>query len=192
LVSLVKGLKIGKYDDAEEPFMGPLIHSREVERTLKMQEKLLAEGAGALVEGRRLQEGMPFLTPALLDVTQLYFDQKLPDEEVFGPQLKLIRVKTLEEAVNVANDTKFGLSSAIFSEDRAEYDYCVTNVRAGLLNWNKMTTGASGMAPFGGCGLSGNHRPAGFYAADYCAYPVASMEQEGLSLPERVVPGVSI
>lgn len=192
LVTLVKGLKIGKYDDAEEPFMGPLIHNREVARALEMQEKLLAQGAVVLVEGRRLDDYRPFLTPAILDVTSIYFDENLPDEEVFGPQLKIIRVKTLKEAVKVANDTRFGLSSAIFSEDRAEYDYCVAHLRAGLLNWNKMTTGASGMAPFGGCGLSGNHRPAGFYAADYCAYPVASMEQGELSLPEKTVPGVKM
>lgn len=192
LANMAKALKIGVYDDADEPFMGPLIHNREVNKALAMQASLQEAGAEIVLEGARLDEVRPFLSPAILDVTSVYLAGKLEDKEIFAPQLKIIRVKSLEEAVKVANDTKFGLSSAIFSEDRAEYDYCVANLRAGLLNWNKMTTGASGMAPFGGCGLSGNHRPAGFYAADYCAYPVASMEQPSLSLPEKLAPGVSV
>jgi len=53
-----------------------------------------------------------------------------------------------------------------------------SEIRAGIVNWNRPTNGASSAAPFGGVGLSGNHRPAAFYAADYCAYPVASNEME--------------
>ena len=49
-------------------------------------------------------------------------------------------------------------------------------IRAGVANWNRPTTGAAGTAPFGGLGDSGNHRPSAYYAADYCAYPVASFE----------------
>jgi len=49
-------------------------------------------------------------------------------------------------------------------------------VRAGVVNWNRPTTGASSAAPFGGIGASGNHRPSAFYAADYCAFPVAGLE----------------
>jgi succinylglutamic semialdehyde dehydrogenase len=47
-----------------------------------------------------------------------------------------------------------------------------------VINWNRPTNGASSAAPFGGVGLSGNHRPSAYYAADYCAYPVASNEME--------------
>ena len=49
-------------------------------------------------------------------------------------------------------------------------------MRAGVVNWNRPTTGASSSAPFGGIGGSGNHRPSAFYAADYCAFPVAGLE----------------
>jgi len=52
------------------------------------------------------------------------------------------------------------------------------NIRAGVVNWNKPTNGAPSSAPFGGVGLSGNHRPSAYYAADYCAYPVVSSEAE--------------
>ena len=47
-----------------------------------------------------------------------------------------------------------------------------------MVNWNKPTNGAPSTAPFGGIGLSGNHRPSAYYAADYCAYPVTSSEAE--------------
>jgi succinylglutamic semialdehyde dehydrogenase len=58
------------------------------------------------------------------------------------------------------------------------YDKFWANVRAGVINWNKPTNGAPSSAPFGGIGLSGNHRPSAFYAADYCAYPVTSSEAD--------------
>ncbi|MEP2495297.1 MAG: aldehyde dehydrogenase family protein, partial [Parasphingorhabdus sp.] len=60
------------------------------------------------------------------------------------------------------------------------YEQYWSNSRAGIVNWNKMTVGASSEAPFGGIGLSGNHRPSAYYAADYCAYPVVSLESENI------------
>ena len=59
-----------------------------------------------------------------------------------------------------------------------DYDVFWANIRAGVINWNKPTNGASSAMPFGGVGLSGNHRPSAYYAADYCAYPVASTEAD--------------
>jgi succinylglutamic semialdehyde dehydrogenase len=60
-----------------------------------------------------------------------------------------------------------------------------------VINWNTATTGASGKAPFGGVKKSGNYRPSGYYAADYCSYPVASMENEELSLSNTQIPGIT-
>ena len=67
-----------------------------------------------------------------------------------------------------------------------------SRIRAGVVNWNRQTTGASGKLPFGGVGKSGNHRPAGYFAADYCSYPVASIEAEQLAMPESTLPGITI
>ena len=58
------------------------------------------------------------------------------------------------------------------------YDRFWAAVRAGVINWNAPTNGAPSKAPFGGIGLSGNHRPSAYYAADYSAYPVTSSEAE--------------
>lgn len=63
-------------------------------------------------------------------------------------------------------------------------------IRAGIVNWNKPITGASSAAPFGGIGASGNHRASAYYAADYCAYPVSSVEAEQVVLPATLSPGL--
>jgi len=80
-----------------------------------------------------------------------------------------------------ANATRFGLAAGLIGGDRALYERFWAMSRAGVVNWNRPTTGASSAAPFGGIGLSGNHRPSAYYAADYCAYPVASLESDDLA-----------
>ena len=88
------------------------------------------------------------------------------------------QVDDLDEAIVEANNTRFGLSASLVGGSPQDYSRFWASVRAGIVNWNQPTNGASSKAPFGGLGLSGNHRPAAFYAADYCAYPVASAELE--------------
>ena len=65
------------------------------------------------------------------------------------------------------------------------YDRFWANVRAGVINWNRPTNGAPSNAPFGGVGMSGNHRPSAYYAADYCAYPVTSVEADSARGDDR-------
>jgi succinylglutamic semialdehyde dehydrogenase len=60
-----------------------------------------------------------------------------------------------------------------------------------VLNWNRQTTGASGAAPFGGVGQSGNHRPAGYYAADYSAWPMASLIASGAVKDDEAIVGLA-
>jgi succinylglutamic semialdehyde dehydrogenase len=112
--------------------------------------------------------------------------------EIFGPLLQVIRVRDFDEAIREANNTRYGLAAALFSDDRGLYETFFRKIRAGVVNWNRPTTGASGALPFGGIGASGNHRPSGFVAVDYCAYPVASMETETLEIPTKIAPGIEI
>jgi succinylglutamic semialdehyde dehydrogenase len=97
---------------------------------------------------------------------------------MFGPVLQLIRVKDFDSAIAEANNTRFGLSASLVGGSPSQYDKFWKQVRSGVINWNKPTNGAPSNAPFGGIGLSGNHRPSAFYAADYCAYPVTSSEAD--------------
>lgn len=189
LLEVSASLRVGAFDETPAPFMGPVISVKEAKRLLDAQTMLENAGGKVLLRMRQLRENLPFVTPAIIDVTEA---STPPDEEYFGPLLQIYRVENLEEAVRLANHTKFGLSAALLSDISAEFQYVKNNLRAGLVNWNRQTTGASGAGPFGGTGISGNHRPAGYYAADYCAYPVASVEQDNLNLPSELAPGVTL
>ena len=112
---------------------------------------------------------------SIIDVTAV---KDRPDVELFGPLLQIVRVDDFDEAIAEANNTRFGLAASLVGGTPQEYNRFWANVRAGVINWNRPTNGASSGAPFGGVGLSGNHRPSAYYAADYCAYPVASTEME--------------
>lgn len=117
---------------------------------------------------------------------------KLPDEEHFGPLIKVIRYTDFDAAIEEANNTSFGLSAGLISDSADDWQYFFERIRAGIVNWNRPITGASSAAPFGGVGDSGNHRASAFYAADYCAYPVASVELEKVTLPGKLSPGLTM
>ena len=160
-----------------QPFMGPLIDTGAADHVQSQYMELLMKGGKPLRRLDRPYEERPYLTPALIDVTDI---ADRPDDEIFGPVLQLIRVKDFDAAIDEANRTKFGLAASILTKDPKLYDRFWANVRAGVINWNKPTNGAPSNAPFGGVGMSGNHRPSAFYAADYSAYPVTSVEAEAV------------
>ena len=97
-----------------------------------------------------------------------------------------------DAAIEEANNTSFGLSAGLLGDNEEDYRYFFARIRAGIVNWNRPITGASSAAPFGGVGDSGNHRASAFYAADYCAYPVASVELDKVTMPGKLSPGLSM
>jgi succinylglutamic semialdehyde dehydrogenase len=156
-----------------QPFMGPVIDIAAADHLQEQWMALMMKGGKPIRRLERPYDDRPYLTPALIDVTDV---KDRPDEELFGPVLQLIRVKDFDAAIDEANNTRFGLAASLVGGSPAMYDSFWANVRAGVINWNKPTNGAPSTAPFGGVGLSGNHRPSAFYAADYAAYPVTSSE----------------
>jgi succinylglutamic semialdehyde dehydrogenase len=189
LVAVASALRIDRWDAEPVPYMGPLISVRAADQLLAAQQQLLDAGARALLPMQRLALGPAFVSPAIVDVSAL---ADVADEEHFGPLLQLYRYDTLDEAIAGANRTRYGLSAGFIGEDAAEYERFRLRIRAGIVNWNRPTTGASGAYPFGGIGASGNHRPSAYYAADYCAYPVASSEATQPQRPGALPPGVSL
>jgi succinylglutamic semialdehyde dehydrogenase len=186
LLEMTRRIRIGGYTEQPEPFMGPLISMTEAQKLLNAQERMKAVGE-VLLEMKLLKEALPFLSPGIIDMTGA---AERPDKEYFGPLLQVIRVPDFDQAISEANGTAYGLTSAVFTDHKALYEQFRQKVRAGLVNWNRPTTGAAGTAPFGGIGISGNHHPSAYYAADYCAYPVASMETDRVRLPQTVSPGL--
>lgn len=189
LVKATQILKIGHWDDDPQPFMGAVISEASAEAIVKAQVHLKSLGGSIMVEAKQLQTGTGLVSPGIIDVTNV---PAVPDEEYFGPLLQVIRYQHLKDAIQKANNTRYGLSAGLFSDRREDYELFFSQIRAGIVNWNRPITGAAGTAPFGGVGDSGNHHPSAYFAADYCAYPVASVEADSLTLPEKLAPGLSL
>jgi succinylglutamic semialdehyde dehydrogenase len=170
VAALSQRLIIGPWNSRDEPFMGSLISERAANLALAGAKAMPGKTVRALSPVGGLSGA--FVSPGLIDVT----GEAIPDEEVFAPLLQVRRVGSFDEAIAAANATRYGLSAGLISNETGRWDHFVKRIRAGVINWNRPTTGAAGTMPFGGLGSSGNHRPSAYYAADYCAYPVASFE----------------
>lgn len=183
----MSSIRVGPFEQEPEPYMGPVVSAGVAERLMMAQEQLLSLGAQALRVMRRDQTRPAEVSPGLIDVTPV---ASSVDEEWFGPLLQVIRVSNFDHAIAVANDTHYGLAAGLLSDSRDLYEQFRFEVRAGIINWNRQTTGASGRLPFGGVGKSGNHRPSGYFAVDYCSDPVASLEFPECVMPESLPPGL--
>lgn len=173
--ALADRLTVGPWNGEGEPFMGPLISARAAKAARATAEAMPGDKIRALGPVSGLGEA--FVTPGLVDVT----GADIPDEELFAPWLQVRRVASFDDALKAANATRYGLSAGLISNESTRWETFLNRIRAGVVNWNRPTTGAAGSMPFGGLGASGNHRPSAYYAADYCAYPVASFEAEAVT-----------
>jgi succinylglutamic semialdehyde dehydrogenase len=187
LVEVASKLQVGASKAEPQPFMGPVVSAAVAKRLVQAQAEMAAKGGKVLLQMRQLDPNAGFVTAGIVDVTDA---QGIPDEEWFGPLLQVVRVKDFDQAVKVANATEFGLAAALLSPSEELWKRFAIKARAGIVNWNRPTTGAASSAPFGGVGKSGNHRPSAYYAADYCAYPVASIETSELEMPAKLSPGL--
>ncbi len=181
-------LTVGMWDQQPEPFMGSLISPQAGRHVFEFWSQLQAAGGRPLLSPQTIDGYAALVTPGLIEMTA---ENAVPDEECFGPVLQVYRVASLAEAIELANRTKYGLSAGLLTQRLSDWDEFIATIRAGVVNLNRQTTGASGKLAFGGCGLSGNHRPSGYYAADYCSFPVASMESDSLQVPESKMPGMN-
>jgi succinylglutamic semialdehyde dehydrogenase len=189
LTHMTASVQVGPFTQSPEPFMGPVISTKSAEKLLTAQALLGSQGGVCLVEMRPVNHNRTrLLTPGIMDVTSV---KHRGDEELFGPFLQLIRVPSFEEAIDEANQTAYGLVASLLTRTPPKFDHFYQHIRAGLIHWNCPTTGGSSLAPFGGVGKSGNHHPSGYYAVDYCSYPVASMQNEEIYLPKEHFPGIT-
>lgn len=175
LIKLAGRLIVDEPHATPVPFMGPVIDNYTADGLQESFLSLMMKGGQPVRPMERPIADRPFLTPGIIDMTRA---SDKPDVELFGPILQIIRVDDFDEALTEANNTRYGLTASLIGGNPQLYDKFWSTIRAGVVNWNKPTNGAPSNAPFGGLGLSGNHRPSAYYAADYCAYPVVSTEEE--------------
>ncbi len=188
---LADRLIVGEPHATPAPYMGPVIDNDMAAGLQESFLTLMMKGGQPIKQLDRPRADRPFLTPAIIDMTGV---KERPDIELFGPILQVIRVPDFDAAIAEANNSRYGLSASLIGGSPQLYDKFWANIRCGVINWNRPTNGAPSNGPFGGVGLSGNHRPSAYYAADYCAYPVVSTEEEqarasiGIGLRDVVVP----
>ena len=163
----------------EEATIGPLVSADIAGHVVKNANGL---GGKAIRAASISDKGDAYVTPGFYDVTGV----EVPDEEIFGPVLQVTRVADWDAAIAQANNTKFGLAAGLVSDDAKLWEDFRLRIRAGVVNFNRPTTGAASFLPFGGPGASGNHNPGAYYAADFCAWPMASQVAEAPeSLPMK-------
>ncbi|WP_441296783.1 alpha-ketoglutaric semialdehyde dehydrogenase GucD [Bacillus sp. Marseille-P3661] len=158
LVAKVKELKVGD-GLREETWMGPCASESQLNTVLHYIEKGKEEGATLLAGGSRVVEnGLEngfYVQPTVFDnVTR---DMTIAREEIFGPVLALMKVETLEEALEYANDSEFGLSASIFTTNISKMLSFINEMDAGLVRINAESAGVELQAPFGGMKNSSSH-----------------------------------
>jgi succinylglutamic semialdehyde dehydrogenase len=185
-----KAFKIGHPMDS--PFMGPLIDQGSVDRFMKFLGIATREGCEIIMRGKSLELETPgnYVTPSICLANQISLEQSrksvYQQTELFAPNVVILGVDSLEEAVAQANITQFGLAASVFTRSLQVYEKCWEGLEAGVINWNKSTVGASSRLPFGGLKKSGNHFPTAVLATQYCTFPVASLECQDPASVESV------
>jgi succinylglutamic semialdehyde dehydrogenase len=187
LVEVAAKLTPASWNAEPQPFFGGLISVQAALQVYQAWQAHVGRGGQTLLEPHLVQAGTSLLTAGIIDMSGV---ADVPDEEVFGPLLCVWRYDDFDDAIALANATRYGLACGLISPDRERFEQLLLEARAGIVNWNKPLTGAASTAPFGGVGASGNHRPSAWYAADYCAWPMASLETPDLALPSVLSPGL--
>ncbi|MCJ8330860.1 MAG: aldehyde dehydrogenase family protein, partial [Lentisphaeria bacterium] len=175
--AMVKRIKYALPNDDEGAFIGTLISYEAAQHAMTVQADYVRNGGKIIIESTISETCPALVSPGLIDLTDA---KDIPDLECFAPLLSVNYVDSFDAAIALANQTSYGLSAALFSDNETHWHEFYHRVRAGIINWNRQTTGASGALPFGGVGLSGNHRPSGAFAADFCSYPIASLSTDQL------------
>jgi alpha-ketoglutaric semialdehyde dehydrogenase len=149
--------------------IGPIINEKQIQQVKKYMDIARSEGASILIGGEIATEGTLkegyFFQPTILDnVTP---NMRVAREEIFGPVVALIEVNSFTEAIDILNDTNYGLSSSIYTRDVNRAFAAMRDIEAGITYINGPTIGAEVHLPFGGVKQTGNgHREAGSAAID--------------------------
>ncbi|MBF1988598.1 aldehyde dehydrogenase family protein [Fischerella thermalis] len=161
-------LRLGAGSDPNTQ-VGPIINERQLQRISQYLDIARAEGAKVLIGGKIATEGELengyFFQPTILD--EVTPQMRVAQEEIFGPVVALIKVNSFEEAISILNNTKYGLSSSIYTRDINRAFTAMRDIEAGITYINGPTIGAEVHLPFGGVKQTGNgHREAGTTTLD--------------------------
>ena len=156
LLERTSRLRVGNGMDPQTD-MGPAVEENQMNTVLKYIEIGASEGARLRAGGKRLQSGSHakgyFVEPTLFDNVKP--DMRIAQEEIFGPVIGVLRAKNFEDAVEIANRVKFGLSASLYSHDIAKIMRFAELSEVGKVHINSPTIGGEAQAPFGGTKATG-------------------------------------
>ncbi|HEX9961640.1 MAG TPA: aldehyde dehydrogenase family protein, partial [Pyrinomonadaceae bacterium] len=156
IIERAKRMRIGDGSDAQTE-MGPSVDEKQFGTVLKYIDAGREDGAELLCGGRRAEgdglENGYFIEPTVFD--KVTPDMRIAREEIFGPVLSVLRVRDFEEAMTVANDSEYGLTSSIFTNDPNLIFRFVDEIETGMTHINSPTTGGEAHIPFGGVKMTG-------------------------------------
>jgi betaine-aldehyde dehydrogenase/5-carboxymethyl-2-hydroxymuconic-semialdehyde dehydrogenase len=156
--------------------VSPLIHPDHLARVEGFVERARSAGDEVVFGGRRWKDDGLWYEPTL--VVPRASDAEIVQAEVFGPVLTLQTFRTEDEAIALANSTRYGLSAMVFTADAARAARCNDAIRAGTI-WTNCFLVRDLTAPFGGCGISGIGREGGDYALDFYSELKTTQVKEG-------------
>jgi aldehyde dehydrogenase (NAD+) len=180
LVAMAKRLKIGDPLDPSH-FTGPVIHEQAAEKILGYNQLARDEGANVLLEGGKMQGGGHFLSPFVYAI-EAKPDVRCVREEVFGPHLAIIPFRDNEEAAHLYNDTPYGLSLAVITEDYRAMRFFREECEFGMGYVNLPCIGAEVHLPFGGVKRSGNGHPSAAGLVEAVTHKVSWTVNHGLEI----------
>jgi acyl-CoA reductase-like NAD-dependent aldehyde dehydrogenase len=169
VVARAKSFKLGNGSD-EANQIGPSVDESQFNTVLKYIDIGKEDGATLLCGGKKAEgDGLDngyFVEPTVFD--NVTADMRIAREEIFGPVLSVLRVKDFEEAMTVANDSEYGLSSSVFSNDYNDINRFIEEIESGMTHVNSPTTGGEAHIPFGGIKATGiGAREQGSTALDF-------------------------
>lgn len=177
---------------SENVFCGPLISAGSKDKFNAAKNRLIKSG-GTIVFEQKLNSNLPttggFVGQTVIEGGDI---KQFVKEETFSPLVVLEQFNDMSELQEKCSWSPYGLSASIFTAQEKIYQEFWQGIQSGLINWNQPTNGASAKLPFGGIGLSGNHRPAGYDMIEHCSYKVASLiNPNPENLLKAIYPGLS-
>ena len=165
------------------PFMGPLVDELAMNKYNEGVQLGLDNGAEDLMPDYSLQTNFKgyYVAPSVHLLQKVNKSNPYTQQEIFGPNCVFAPYKEIEEAIEIANISDYGLAASVFTSSSLIYEKILYEVDAGIINLNRSTVGASSKLPFGGVKNSGNHHPAAVSMIDHTVSTVASLETQDCS-----------
>ena len=162
----------------ELPFMGPVIDKNAKDLYEKFCKLGVNNGAENIIGLANVETSFDghYVNPTVHYIKEAKKSNPFTQEEIFGPNCTFTPYENIEDAIDIANISDYGLAASIFTQDKDIYHQCVRDIDAGIINLNRSTVGASSRLPFGGVKNSGNHHPAAVSMVDHTVSTVASLE----------------